>query len=235
MRSTSSTAPADGVDVRAPQLGREQVPAAEHVERQVAVAVVVAMEEPALLMAVQRIVGGIEIEDDLRRRLARGHRGTDRRTAPRSPRRRGRSCGSASAPRRLMLQPVQRALAGQRRAVATAAPPACRPAPPSPGRGAAGRGRSGPRSPARCRTPADRPGRDLVLDPVRRSRRSAKQAANRSISPIARSVAPSSSAPASEVIAPPSNAATTAAPFDRCKIEHAARYTLSASGSSSAQ
>src|SRR5271167_901096 len=41
---------------------------------------------------------------------------------------------------------------------------------------------------------------------------SAKQAANRSVSRIARSVWPSSRAPASEVIAPPSKLATTARP-----------------------
>ena len=46
------------------------MPAAEHVERQVAVAVVVAVEEPALLMAVQGIVGGVEVENDLPRRPA---------------------------------------------------------------------------------------------------------------------------------------------------------------------
>src|SRR5437899_6091039 len=39
-----------------------------------------------------------------------------------------------------------------------------------------------------------------------------KHAAKRSISPIARSVAPNSKAPASDVIAPPSNPATTARP-----------------------
>jgi hypothetical protein len=33
--------------------------------RQVAVAVVIAVEEAALLMAVQRVIGGVEIEDDL--------------------------------------------------------------------------------------------------------------------------------------------------------------------------
>ena len=48
-----------------PQLGREQVLAAEHVQRQVAVAVVVAVEEAAFLVAVQRIVGRVEVEDDL--------------------------------------------------------------------------------------------------------------------------------------------------------------------------
>jgi hypothetical protein len=41
-------------------------------------------------------------------------------------------------------------------------------------------------------------------------RRSEKQAANRSTSLIARSVAPSNKPPASLVTAPPSNAATTA-------------------------
>jgi catechol 2,3-dioxygenase-like lactoylglutathione lyase family enzyme len=41
------------------------------------------------------------------------------------------------------------------------------------------------------------------------TRASVKQPANRSVSRIARSVSPSSSAPASEVIAPPSKAATT--------------------------
>jgi len=42
------------------------VPAAEHIERQIAVAVVIAVEETLLLMAVQRVVGGIQIDGDLR-------------------------------------------------------------------------------------------------------------------------------------------------------------------------
>src|SRR4051794_41590303 len=58
------------VDVGAPQLGAEEMPAAEDVERQVAVAVVVAMEEAALLMPVQWVIGGVEVEDDLPRRCA---------------------------------------------------------------------------------------------------------------------------------------------------------------------
>jgi hypothetical protein len=53
------------VDVRGPEPGRQQMPAAEHVERQVAIAIVVAVEEPAFLMAVQRVVGGVEVEHDL--------------------------------------------------------------------------------------------------------------------------------------------------------------------------
>src|SRR5689334_16581979 len=42
--------------------------ATEDVQRQIAVTVIVAVEEPAFLVAVQRIVGGVEIEDDLPRR-----------------------------------------------------------------------------------------------------------------------------------------------------------------------
>ncbi len=48
------------------------MPAAEDVQRQIAVAVVVAVEVPALLLAVERIVGGIEVEHDADRRLAMG-------------------------------------------------------------------------------------------------------------------------------------------------------------------
>ena len=43
--------------------------AAEDVERQVAVAVGIAVEEAAFLVAVQRVIGGVEIEDDLFRWL----------------------------------------------------------------------------------------------------------------------------------------------------------------------
>ena len=41
------------------------MPAAEHVKRQVAVAIIVAVEEAAFLIAVQRVVRGVEVEDDL--------------------------------------------------------------------------------------------------------------------------------------------------------------------------
>ena len=43
------------------------MPATEDVERHIAVAVVVAVEEPPFLLAVQRIVSRVEIEDDFRR------------------------------------------------------------------------------------------------------------------------------------------------------------------------
>jgi hypothetical protein len=62
IRPTSVTAPAD---VRTPQLGRQQVPAAEDVQRQIAVAIIIAVKEAALLVAVQGIIGRVEVENDL--------------------------------------------------------------------------------------------------------------------------------------------------------------------------
>ena len=53
------------VDIGRPQLGGQQMTAAEDVQRQVAIAIIVAVEEPPFLVPVQRIVGGVEIEDDL--------------------------------------------------------------------------------------------------------------------------------------------------------------------------
>ena len=54
-----------GIDVGGPQLGKQKMPPAEHVKRQIAVAVVIAVEEAALLMPVQRVVRRIEVENDL--------------------------------------------------------------------------------------------------------------------------------------------------------------------------
>ncbi len=108
--------PGGAVDVRAAQLGRQQVPPAEDVERQVAVAVIITMEELALLVAMQRIVGGIEVEDDLFRSLRVSfqeeidEQAFDRR----------RVVTNLVITRRFgaaQFQPVQRGLAGQRRTV----------------------------------------------------------------------------------------------------------------------
>jgi hypothetical protein len=64
MRATSATAPA-----------------AEHIQRQIAVAVVIAVEAAAFLVAVQGIIGGIEVEDDLfGRRLLRLEEEVDEQT-----------------------------------------------------------------------------------------------------------------------------------------------------------
>ena len=57
--------PGAGVDLRPPQAGRQQMLTAEHMQRQTAVAILVAVEEPTLLVAMQRIVGGVEVEHDL--------------------------------------------------------------------------------------------------------------------------------------------------------------------------
>ena len=55
------------VDVGRAQFGRQQMPAAEHIKRQIAVIVVIAVKEALFLVPVQRVVGGVEIKDDLRR------------------------------------------------------------------------------------------------------------------------------------------------------------------------
>jgi hypothetical protein len=60
------------VDVGAPELGHQQVPATENVQRQVAVAIIVAMKEPTLLVPVDRIIGGIKIKDNPLGRLCVG-------------------------------------------------------------------------------------------------------------------------------------------------------------------
>src|SRR5918911_3406000 len=57
--------PGARIDVGAAQLGGQEMPAAEDVERQVAVAVVVAMKKAALLAPVGRIVGRVQIEHNL--------------------------------------------------------------------------------------------------------------------------------------------------------------------------
>jgi hypothetical protein len=108
--------PGRAIDVRAAQPGGQQMTAAEDVERQVAVAIVVAVEEAAFLVAMQRVVGGIEIEDDLFRRLLVGveeevdEQAFDRR----------RVMADLVVSRRLdpaQFQPVQRRFARQRRTV----------------------------------------------------------------------------------------------------------------------
>jgi len=88
--------------------------AAEDVERQVAVAAVVAVEEPALLPAVDRIVRGVEIEHDLlRRTLVRFQEEVDEQGLDRR-----RVVADLVVARRLgpaQLQAVQRRLTGRRR------------------------------------------------------------------------------------------------------------------------
>jgi hypothetical protein len=230
--------PGRGVDVRAPQLGREQMPPAEHVQRQITVAVVVTVEEPALLMAMQRLparVGErgpnpalsgqfrrVEIEDDrLGRRPVRLEEESDEQTLDR--RRVVADLGVARGLGRRVLEAVQRALAGERGAILALRLEL------------AGEGCQHRVVPQLlvideiliAERNAEHPLRhhrlDAVLDLVgapgrpprsplgasRRTRPSSKQAANLVIRPIARSVAPNSRPPASDVTSPPSKAATT--------------------------
>ena len=91
--------------------------AAEDVERQVAVAVVIAMEEAALLAPVQGVVGGVEVQHQPLRRLRVGlQEKIDQQRLDRL----GVVADAAIAmrPRRRVLQPVQGRFARQRRAMA---------------------------------------------------------------------------------------------------------------------
>jgi hypothetical protein len=61
-----------GVDFGRAPFGRERMPAARDVKWQIAIAVVKAVEKPFLLTAVQRVVCGVEVENDLPRRTLMG-------------------------------------------------------------------------------------------------------------------------------------------------------------------
>ena len=92
------------------------MPAAEHVKRQVAVAIIVAVEEAAFLMAVQRVVGGVEVEDDL---LGRPVVRLEQQVDEQGLDRRG-LMGNISVLRGRLarqFQPVQRRFARHRRAI----------------------------------------------------------------------------------------------------------------------
>jgi hypothetical protein len=109
------------VDVGPPELGRQQVPAAEDVERQVAVGVVVAVKEPTLLVPVQRHVGGVQVKDDLPRgRAVRVEEQVYEQRLDRSGVVADAVIPAGRARCRRVLQPVQRALARQGRAAGTA-------------------------------------------------------------------------------------------------------------------
>ncbi len=56
------------VDLRGPEIADQQLIAAKDVKRQEAIVVIVAMEEPAFLMPMDRIIGRVEIQDELIRR-----------------------------------------------------------------------------------------------------------------------------------------------------------------------
>ena len=104
-------------DVRTPLAGQQQVPTAEHVERQVAVLFIVAVEEPSLLLAVQRDVGVVEIQHDLARRtVVRFEKEIDQQRIDQRSVAIDLVILRRVAPRRV-FQAIERALASQRLAV----------------------------------------------------------------------------------------------------------------------
>ena len=108
--------PGRAVDVGRAQFGRQQMPPTEDIERQVAVIVVIAVEEAPLLMPVQRIIGGVEIEDDLfRRHDMRVEKDIDQQ--PLDRRRIVAEFVIARGFRPAQLQSVERRFAGHRRAI----------------------------------------------------------------------------------------------------------------------
>jgi hypothetical protein len=64
--------PGRGVEVGAALPDQKQMATTEHIQRQIAVIVVVAVEVASLLIAEQRYVGGVQVQDDAPRRLPMG-------------------------------------------------------------------------------------------------------------------------------------------------------------------
>jgi len=58
-----------GIDIRRPQARTQQELSTENVQRQITIVTVVAVEEAPFLVPMQRIIGGIEIQNDLLGRL----------------------------------------------------------------------------------------------------------------------------------------------------------------------
>src|SRR5215204_3565580 len=117
MRATSSTAPAAASMLDRRSLAASRCRPQKIIERQIAVAVVIAVEESPFLRSMQRIIGGVEIERDLARRLGVGieeqihEQRLDCAGIDADP-------GIAAWLGTPVLQPVQGALSRQRRTVA---------------------------------------------------------------------------------------------------------------------
>src|SRR5205807_2980367 len=88
----------------------------EYVKRQIAVAIIIAVKEPSLLVPVHRVIGRIKIENNLpRRSLVRLQKQVDQKTLDRN-----RILTNLVIARRLQpaqLQPVEGRFAGHRRAI----------------------------------------------------------------------------------------------------------------------
>ncbi len=183
-----------GVDVRRPKLRQKQLPAAENVKRQIAVALVIAMEEPAFLIAVDRIVGGVEVEDDaLRRGCLAFEKEADKQPLHGLLVQTEFAITVIFRPWRV-FEPVQRRLASQRRAVGSL-------------RFQLSRHKPQHRIVAQI----------IVIVKILVAKRNAMNALGEqrldrvldAVLPVRRSVSRKSNAPAFEVMAPPSKAAVT--------------------------
>ena len=112
------------VDAGRPQSRRQQMTTTEYVQRKVAVAVVKTVIEPAFLVAMQGHVGGVRIEDDdLRRRRVRLQEHIDEQPVDRGTIVADLVIAAGRARlafRWRMLEPVERALAGERGAALVA-------------------------------------------------------------------------------------------------------------------
>src|SRR6516164_11646914 len=69
MRATSSTAPAEASMLAQRCLAASRCEPQKMYSGKIAIAVVIAVKEAPFLMPVQRVVGGVEVEDDLLWRL----------------------------------------------------------------------------------------------------------------------------------------------------------------------
>ncbi len=108
-----------GVDIGLAQFGDQKMVAAENIQRQITIAVVIAVEEAALLFAVQRIVRGVQIENDF---LGRAFVGFEKQIDQQLLDRRAVMADLVVKAGRLLrpLQTVQGRLAGNRRAIGAA-------------------------------------------------------------------------------------------------------------------
>ena len=165
--------------------------AAEDVERQIAVAAIVAVKEAALPGLP---CSGSSVASRSSTISSGGGLCASRNSSTNSRSIKRRVVADLVVARRLpgrrVLEPVEGRLAGQRRRSRRDGRRACPWSRPAPGRGAGRRGRPDPRSPAPARTRAGPPGWPGRARPGRATAGSAKQAAKRRTRPIARSVAP---------------------------------------------
>ena len=152
--------------IRGPQARAQQRVPAEDIQRQITIIPVVAMKEPPLLPPIQRIVRGVQIQNDLRRRFRVGfQKHLHQQPVHRRLIHARSSCTVPSPPPSLSSAPNDSACSCPPALCPDPAPapgslPSDLPSPPAPPAAdpaAARRDRSNPRIPAPTRTPAAPP------------------------------------------------------------------------------